>query len=57
VIATVAPTACSFVFFVHRPQLEIVDTDPHGDLLLLTAALLELAGRSRVACLLRTEFA
>jgi len=55
VIAAVAPIAYSFVFFVHRPHLEVMYSNSLGRLLLLTALLLEIAGLCWVAYLLRTE--
>lgn len=55
IIGAVAPIAYAFVFFFHRPHLEVMYSSPLGRVLLLTALILEIVGLCWVAYLLRTE--
>lgn len=57
IIAAVAPIAYAFVFIFHRPHLEVMYTDTLGQLLLISALILELLGLCWVAYLLRNESA
>ena len=55
VIAIVAPVAYAFVFLFHREHLQVMFDDPLGQVLLMTALVLEIAGLIWVALLFKSD--